>query len=209
MAVVHLSFGGGESDVLGAATSFGIGIMNGLGGDDYYIITQYQQSDAISDDTGTNVIKFDYGVEITGPSLGGRQVPSFTVTLESGAEISIASPKGTLSYQIGDGGVLDYDQGGDWCMTNAGSALANSFPVPPVVADDYGASPAAVLLLRKISVKMQPSTPLLLLMPTVILSATALRVVMMRACLRLMRVQVKFHLYPVGLWMQKAHHLIR
>ena len=141
------SFGGGESDVLGAATSFGIGIMNGLGGDDYYIITQYQQSDvSISDDTGTNVIKFDYGVEITGFSetsrFGGRQVASFTVTIESGAEISIASPKGTLSYQVGDGEVLDYDAfkvaiGASG--TNDGSAIANSFPVPfPAVADDHG-----------------------------------------------------------------------
>ena len=141
------SFGGGESDVLGAATSFGIGSMSGLGGSDYYIITQYQQSDvSISDDAGMNVVKFDYGVEITGFSetsrFGGRQVARFTVTLESGAEISIASPKGTLSYQIGDGGVLDYDAfkaaiGASG--TNDGSALANSFPVPfPAVIDNHG-----------------------------------------------------------------------
>ena len=141
------SFGGGESDVLGAATSFGIGSMSGLGGSDYYIITQYQQSDvSISDDAGMNLIKFDYGVEITGFSetsrFGGRQVARFTVTLESGAEIRIASPKGTLSYQIGDGGVLDYDAfkaaiGASG--TNDGSALANSFPVPfPAVIDDHG-----------------------------------------------------------------------
>ena len=129
--------GGDESDVLGAATSFEIDRMDGFGGDDYYIITQYQQGDvSISDDAGTNVVKFDYGVEITSFSemsrFGGAQVTSFTVALKSGAEISVASPKGTLSYQIGDGEVLDYDAfkaAIDAFGTNAGSALAEPFPV--------------------------------------------------------------------------------
>ena len=126
-----------ESDVLGAATSFDISRMDGFGGDDYYIITQYQQGDvSISDDVGTNVIKFDYGVEITDFSetsrFGGRQVASFTVTLKSGAEISVASPKGTFSYQIGDGEVLDYDAfkaAIDAFGTNSESTLAEPFTV--------------------------------------------------------------------------------
>ena len=39
--------------------------MNGGGGDDYYVITQYQQGDvSITDIQGANVVKFDYGVKL-------------------------------------------------------------------------------------------------------------------------------------------------
>ena len=57
-----------------------------------------------------NVIKFDFDVEIIGFKkmlflAGGRIVRSATFELSTGAEIEITSPKGTFSYQIGDGAI--------------------------------------------------------------------------------------------------------
>ena len=89
-----------------------------------------------------NIIKLDFDVEIIGfeevSVAGGRIVRSATFELSTGAEIEITSPKGTFSYQIGDGAILTYDDfktaiGASG--TNASSTLNANFTVPFPQAD--------------------------------------------------------------------------
>ena len=104
--------GTGDEDILGAANDFALS-LNGVVGDDAYIITRFQYGDVnISDSLGANLIKFDFGVELTDYSensiRGGRLVRGVTLTLSTGAEVDVTSPNG-FSFQLGDGEVLDYD----------------------------------------------------------------------------------------------------
>ena len=108
----------GGIDVLVAEGTVGSTTFSGLGGDDILIVTRHQYNDVkIDDGGGTNTVKFDFGVEILSfgeivTDLGAVVlINSFTVTLASGAEITVNAPAqdGQYQYQFGDGEVMLYD----------------------------------------------------------------------------------------------------
>ena len=128
-----------HSDVIGMGGDVDFSAI-GAGGDDVYVITRFQHGDIdISDALGANLIKFDVGVSITGYSESSSLVFGFltviesvSLTLSTGAVVSITSPGGKFSYQLGDGEVLSYDAfktaiGASG--TNADSALAADYTV--------------------------------------------------------------------------------
>ena len=128
-----------HSDVIGMGGDVDFSAI-GAGGDDVYVITRFQHGDIdISDALGANLIKFDVGVSITGYSESSSLVFGFltviesvSLTLSTGAVVSITSPGGKFSYQLGDGETLDYDAfktaiGASG--TNADSALAADYTV--------------------------------------------------------------------------------
>ena len=94
---------------------------SGAAGDDTFIITKHQRGDVEIDDTlGSNIIKFDEGVEITHVDQSSRSIRGNVVitgldlTLETGAVITIPSPASVTGgihryrYQLGDGEVQTY-----------------------------------------------------------------------------------------------------
>ena len=100
-----------EHDTLVLGSSYTYGTVSGAAGNDTFIITKYQRGDlSISDPLGSNVIKFEEGVSITAIQLTGFStfISNMTITLGTGAEISIASPRAAFSYQLGDGVLMDY-----------------------------------------------------------------------------------------------------
>ncbi len=101
----------GEHDTLVFGSSYTYRSASGGAGDDTFIITKHQRGDlSLSDPFGSNVVKFDEGSSITAVVLAGfgRFINKMTITLGTGAEISIASPSTTFSYQLGDGVLMDY-----------------------------------------------------------------------------------------------------
>ena len=119
----------------------------GVNGDDIYIITRYQTGNAIlRDDFGTNIIKFDYGVDIssarkTGRGPGGGEVLLGTDAANPTAAVTWLKPA-IWQYQIGDGAVRDWSEfltalG----PTNDDGELANSYtvgflPIITTIGDD-------------------------------------------------------------------------
>ena len=100
-----------EHDTLVLGSSYTYGTVSGAAGDDTFIITRHQRGDlSISDAIGSDVIKFEEGVSITAIQLTGfgTFISNMTITLGTGAEISIASPRSAFSYQLGDGVLIDY-----------------------------------------------------------------------------------------------------
>ena len=94
---------------------------SGAAGDDTFIITKHQRGDVEIDDTlGSNIIKFDEGVEITHVDQSSRSIRGNVVitgldlTLETGAVITIPSPASVTGgihryrYQLGDSEVQTY-----------------------------------------------------------------------------------------------------
>ena len=85
---------GDTDDVVGAATDAGLTLNAGVG-EDVYVITRYQHGTVtILDGAEQNVVKFDFGVTITGfaevAGFGG--IRSVTLTLSTGATVIINSP---------------------------------------------------------------------------------------------------------------------
>ena len=107
----------------------------GGGSDDIYIISRYQSGNVDLDDTfGTNIIKFDFGVEITSVVRTGflGSGPA-AVTLETGGVVAWSNPTTATNwqYQIGDGAVLSW---ADFLtalgLGSSGGTLATPFTVP-------------------------------------------------------------------------------
>ena len=96
-------------------------------GDDSYIITRYQFHDVTIDDVlGTNLVKLDLDVFVTGvtqtTSNGNNHATSVALTLATGAVITVKSPA-QLSYQLGDGKVLSYS---DFYATISASGFSDT-----------------------------------------------------------------------------------
>ena len=95
-------------------------------GDDSYIITRHQFHDVIIDDVlGTNLVKLDLDVFVTGvtqTSNGNNHATSVALTLATGAVITVKSPA-QLSYQLGDGKVLSYS---DFYATISASGFSDT-----------------------------------------------------------------------------------
>ena len=110
--------GGGDQNVIGLGLSDTINPASGGSGDDTFIITRFQYGTLEIDDvftslSGQNLIKFDYGVTITAYrevsfTLFDVVVDSVTLTLSTGAVVTIALPAGSFGYQLGSSGVLTY-----------------------------------------------------------------------------------------------------
>ena len=109
--------GGGDQNVIGLGLSDTIAASGGSG-DDTFIITRFQYGTLEIDDvftslSGQNLIKFDYGVTITAYrevsfTLFDVVIDSVTLTLSTGAVVTIALPAGSFGYQLGSGEVLTY-----------------------------------------------------------------------------------------------------
>ena len=83
----------------------------GREGDDIYIITRYQSDDVTLTDTdGTNIIKLDYGVEIS--AVRERRDGRGELRLGTDASVTWANPTNPANwqYQIGDDVVLDWSE---------------------------------------------------------------------------------------------------
>ena len=110
--------GGGDQNVIGLGLSDTINPASGGSGDDTFIITRFQYGTLEIDDvftslSGQNLIKFDYGVTITAYrevsfTLFDVVIDSVTLTLSTGAVVTIAVPAGSFGYQLGSGEVLTY-----------------------------------------------------------------------------------------------------
>ena len=110
--------GGGDQNVIGLGLSDTINPASGGSGDDTFIITRFQYGTLEIDDvftslSGQNLIKFDYGVTITAYrevsfTLFDVVIDSVTLTLSTGAVVTIALPAGSFGYQLGSGEVLTY-----------------------------------------------------------------------------------------------------
>ena len=115
--------GGVDKNVIGLGFTDIVSSTTGGTGNDTFVITRFQYGNVTIDDLSVdesdpdgslNVIKFDYGVSITGYSessavlFGQRGYNSVELTLETGAVLTIQSPNGLYRYQIGDGAMLNY-----------------------------------------------------------------------------------------------------
>ena len=104
--------------MIGLGLSDTINPASGGSGDDTFIITRFQYGTLEIDDvftslSGQNLIKFDYGVTITAYrevsfTLFDVVIDSVTLTLSTGAVVTIAVPAGSFGYQLGSGEVLTY-----------------------------------------------------------------------------------------------------
>ena len=119
----------------------------GLAGNDVYVISRYQTGDVtLSDGSSGNIIKFDYGVEISSVLGTGRSaIPSSGVLL-LGTDAS--NPTATVTwntpvswqYQIGDGAVLSWAEfltalG----LSGKGGALSTAYTVDSLASDSVTA----------------------------------------------------------------------
>ena len=122
----------------------------GVTGDDIYVISRYQTGNVIlRDGFGTNIIKFDYGVDIssarkTGRGTGGGEVLLGTDAANPAAAVTWLKPA-IWKYQIADGEVLSWSQFLAALGPTTGTALTNTYTVedPPgkiITSDATGAA---------------------------------------------------------------------
>ena len=138
-AIGRLTFtGGSNDDIFSAASDNYLSITGGVG-DDVIVITRFQYGSVEIDD-GATLVKFDYGVTITDYEessrvfRGDKRTNFVTLTLDTGAEITITSPtRPGYGYQLGDDAVLDYDAFKAAIKatgTNETSDLAGDYTIP-------------------------------------------------------------------------------
>ena len=132
-----------------SAASDSILTLNGATNGDTYIITRFQYGNVTIEDTGalvTNLIKFDYDVEITNYSEDALRLTktfvrytSITLTLSTGAEITIQSPEGLFTYQLGDGEIMNLAEFRDVLgIVDQPDAMNPNGPTTTIVPDDFG-----------------------------------------------------------------------
>ena len=102
----------------GTANNFFFGSSSPLSteggvGDDVYVISRYQTGDVdLTDADDSNIIKFDYGVEISSVVPTGRSVNGGKLLLGTDASNPVATVTWNVpkfwEYQIGDGDVLSW-----------------------------------------------------------------------------------------------------
>ena len=136
-------FGGGDADVFSAATDSVIETISGGFEDDILVITRFQHGNArVRDVVGDqNIVKFDYGVTITGYNeisnfLG---VTDVELTLSTGAVITVSSPTNAkYRFQLGDGELLTYDDFKTEIGASGDNTLAGDYkiPFPPITTPD-------------------------------------------------------------------------
>ena len=136
-------FGGGDADVFSAATDSVIETISGGFEDDILVITRFQHGNArVRDVVGDqNIVKFDYGVTITGYNeisnfLG---VTDVELTLSTGAVITVSSPTNAkYRFQLGDGELLTYDDFKTAIGASGDNTLAGDYKIPfPPIDGNY------------------------------------------------------------------------
>ena len=136
-------FGGGDADVFSAATDSVIETISGGFEDDILVITRFQHGNArVRDVVGDqNIVKFDYGVTITGYNeisnfLG---VTDVELTLSTGAVITVSSPTNAkYRFQLGDGELLTYDDFKTEIGASGDNTLAGDYKIPfPPIDGNY------------------------------------------------------------------------
>ena len=114
--------------------------VDGVKGDDIYIITRYQTEDITLEDlTGNNIIKFDFEVEISSARFTGRGIGKGEVLLGTDA----SNPTATVTwinptnwqYQIGDGEVLSWTEFLTALGPTTGTALTTHYTVDALASD--------------------------------------------------------------------------
>ena len=129
----------------GTANNFFFGSSNplssaGLNGDDIYVISRYQTGDVtLSDGFGDNILKLDYGVDISSARKTGRGAGKGELLLGTDA----SNPTATVSwgapanweYQLGDGEVLSWSQFLAALGPTTGTALTNAYTVDSLASD--------------------------------------------------------------------------
>ena len=90
---------------------------NGGPGDDVYRLTRFQVNDVeISDRSGTNLVRFEEGVEVTGfENLSG----TFVLTLANGASVEVGAAF-VNEYQVGEGAVMSAAEFQQWVEGESG-----------------------------------------------------------------------------------------
>ena len=110
--------GRGNEDILSIASDYDLTVNAGVG-DDTFIITRFQYGDVTIQDSSIvgagNLIKFDYGVTITGyreesVDFFGIVIQSAALTLLTGAVITIELPDDYFVFQLGNGALRTYSQ---------------------------------------------------------------------------------------------------
>ena len=101
---------GAENDDIVSAASDSNLTLNATVNGDTYIITRFQYGDVTIVDSGgieTNLIKFDYDVTITDysenavrRSIDFVRYQTITLTLSTGADVTVRSPEGLFNYQL-------------------------------------------------------------------------------------------------------------
>ena len=105
----------------------------GGNGDDVYVVSRYQTGNVnLTDGAGANIIKFDYGVEITSVVRGGFfGEGAAELTLGTGGVVTWEFPDidTNWQYQIGDGAVLSWTDFLAALGPTTGTALTNTYTV--------------------------------------------------------------------------------
>ena len=135
-------FGGGSDDVFSASTDSIVENMSGGIGDDILVVTRFQYGNAtVGDIVGDeNIVKFDYGVTITGyTELSGLfGVASVKLTLSTGAVITVTSPTNAkYRFQLGDGELLTYDDFKTEIGASGSDTLAGDYEVTFNTAPEF------------------------------------------------------------------------
>lgn len=140
-------YGGNSEDLFTAATDAEITALDGLTGNDVFVITRFQHGDVHIDDLAgfANLIKFESGVTITSyhEREGFFGVYSVDFTLVTGAVITITSPTVGYFYQVEDYWPWTYEQLID-ALNGDTPHVSNTdltFDVPYVVNNTDGSSP--------------------------------------------------------------------
>ena len=149
--------GGSDKNVIGLGFTDIVSMTTGGTDNDTFIITRFQYGDVTIDDLSAdesdpddslNVIKFDYGVSITGYEelsgvvFGVRSYSLVKLTLETGAVLTIQAPNGRYSYQLGDGAMLNYLEfkAAIGVTPTTASASANLSPKNSAYADELNSA---------------------------------------------------------------------
>ena len=135
------------SDLRGSSTSNnfffgGSGPLDaeGFNGNDAYVISRYQSGNVdLTDADGSNIIKFDYGAEISSARGTGRGSTGGELLLvtdsSSTATVTWASPL-NWQYQIADGDVLTWAEFLTFLgLTGTGGALTETYTVDALASD--------------------------------------------------------------------------
>ncbi len=110
-STIDLSVPGSANGDILSPDFTGITNYTNSGGDDIYIITRQQYGNVNIEDTlGSNIIKFDAGIEITSFTPNPNSIADVAITLATGAVITITNPNtSAYKYQLGDDELLSYD----------------------------------------------------------------------------------------------------
>ena len=120
--------GGGNDNVL-TLGSTAVGRVEGLVGEDTYVVTRYQSAEVVISDVGLNTLKLDAGLEVTGWFVSRN---TGELILASGEAVVVPSVS-RWQFQIGDGEILTPEE----FAAALGVPADPSDPFVPYIVDTY------------------------------------------------------------------------